>query len=172
MLFLVGFSLSAESGKIKAGGAYWGEMITHPGISFFFDFPLAENDFTSTSFRIRTGGYIHRTYSQNLFIAPEILYRIYLPSDFYLELEGGGGYLFSRPDTDVYQYDMSTGTFSKTISGFHYFMPIAGINAGRSLVLGDKEIDIFGGLKAFAAYPFNNDWGIHPVFEFGMAGAL
>lgn len=131
--------------------AYYGEMITHPGMKVGVDYRLKK----WTKSKLKKGGnqteitkryllspsigfYYHRRYQTGVFLIPEIKYQKTHAKGRYIEMGLGAGYLRTIiPNT--YTVDSNDGV-DKTSAGYNYFATNLFFTYGNKLRIGNSGV--------------------------------
>jgi hypothetical protein len=115
-----------------AGGGYFGELITHPGVSVFGElvFNHSENQILN---RISFIYYLHPYQSHNFIFLPELVYRRWTSRLRFFEFALGAGVQHQSPASIV--YTPTDDGFEETGGGYFYFAPSIGLRYGRSFRL-------------------------------------
>ena len=141
-------------------------MVTHPGMSMNLDYRLGENHGFVTEADL--GHYWHRDYSRNVFAITGIGYYFSIKEKNIVQIIAGPGWQAQRPDAAVWLYD--NGTFTSDNSWWHFFVPSASLEYARLIDISESKnkIEISTGFRLYWQYPFNDQWMMHPVFQFGI----
>jgi hypothetical protein len=158
------------STKFAVMGAYYGEMITHPGFSVGMEYYFFENRWFAAFVSPQVGWYIHPRNHQALFIEGDIGTRFTARFGLFGEVLGGLGY-FQRwtHGGRVYSQD-SDGSISSTFAAGSASLKVNGrLGLGWDFARNNLlPIAAFIRFGVFGEYPYNNYMLLHSSFEAGV----
>lgn len=158
------------STKFAVMGAYYGEMITHPGFSAGMEYYFFENRWFAAFVSPQVGWYIHPRNHQALFIEGDIGTRFTARFGLFGEVLGGLGY-FQRwtHGGRVYSQDSDGSISSRFAAGSANLKVNGRLGLGwdfaRNNLLPIAAVVRFG---VFGEYPYNNYMLLHASFEAGV----
>lgn len=158
------------STKFAVMGAYYGEMITHPGFSVGMEYYFFENRWFAAFVSPQVGWYIHPRNHQALFIEGDIGTRFTARFGLFGEVLGGLGY-FQRwtHGGRVYSQDSDGSISSRFAAGSANLKVNGRLGLGWDLARNNLlPIAAFIRFGVFGEYPYNNYMLLHSSFEAGV----
>jgi hypothetical protein len=158
------------STKFAVSGAYYGELITHPGFSLGMEYYFFENRWFAAFVSPQVGWYIHPRNHFALFIEGNIGARFTAKFGLFGELLGGlgyfhrwtaGGRVYSRDSDGSISSRFAVGAAKLKVNGRLGF----GWDFARNNLL---PIAAFVRVGVFGEYPYNNYMLLHASFEAGV----
>ncbi len=173
LLLLAWFPANSEiisphpASQVETG--YFGETVTHPGVTVSLGMNLFSNEWYSISPKIKMGWYIHRRNHHGLQLSAGLLQKAYLPGGLGMELESLVGLLNTIPDGEVLQYDDQGDLVQDAALWNPKLMISASWGIHYSLMAASSiPVEPFIRVGAFLEYPFNSLWLPHAVVETGV----
>ena len=158
------------STKFAVMGAYYGEMITHPGFSIGMEYYFFENRWFAAFVSPQVGWYIHPRNHQALFIEGDIGTRFTARFGLFGEVLGGLGY-FQRwtHGGRVYSQDSDGSISSRFAAGSANLKVNGRLGLGWDFARNNLlPIAAFIRFGVFGEYPYNNYMLLHSSFEAGV----
>lgn len=169
ILFLLSVCRLFSIGDISLG--YYGEVISHPGISVSLTQTFFEYKEVSLNIREEVVAYTHPR-NHNM-----VGFNIYLPLSFFTnykvsgEIFIGSGYLMKFTNSEKVYYGDRTGEVkSKDYVLFHRFSLNVGVGFSIKLFeFRERSVGLYVRPLAFWEYPVSNNFLIHPVLSIGVS---
>lgn len=153
--------------KFSVGVGYFGEMLAHPGLTFFSEVASKK---TQNQFLVRFNliGYRHIGHTQNLLVLPEFIFRRNTENLAYVEASVGTGALYQKADSKVIEYNQ--GFFTEVKRGWFHFTPSFGLRYGHVLQLNKgKTIVPSVGMRLYYLTQFNDTSLMRAALDISVA---
>ncbi len=155
--------------------AYFGEFVTHPGVTISAERYLFNNGTYQVFVGAQAGGYVHRRNHTGLFVGLETGHRITMKSGLFFDQHLGLGYLHTFLNGgDVFEADALRGAYEVKDGGRGHVMPSVSVGTGWTFRdgAGQPRWSVFARPVVFWQYPFNNYALVHPALQAGATYLL
>ncbi len=156
--------------KLPLTVCYFGETITHPGLSVGTELSLNGNAVHNLFVTANIGSYLHVRNHAALFINTEFGYRITARSGYYFEVLAGAGYMHTWLDGTVYEIGDDGLVYEIADPGRPAFMPsvTVGLFGWDFSKKNLGNFRTFIRLQAFGQYPYNTVMLPHLALQAGV----
>jgi hypothetical protein len=149
--------------------AFFGETLSHPGISVNIEYGLLNAGSYSLSLAAETGWYVHPRNHSAFFLGGGISNRLSGSSPLWCDLALLGAYLSSVPDGEVYSRDANGLVAPAGAPVGNKLMVLARIGAGFAIGPSSGiHVSPYLRLGVFGEYPFNGYLYPHLFVETGV----
>lgn len=168
LVFLsVTLSISADERYLSV--AYFGELVSHPGIVLSIENPILSRNNSNIFWTIRGGGYNHYMSNSTLFIGSEFGYRKNWNSGFDFHSQIGISYMHKFLDSPIYEVSSESELVRVKDYGTSHLMPNISLGFGYTFNRGKgREVNIFSRTEIFGEYPYNTYILPHVSFCLGF----
>jgi len=136
--------------------AYFGELLTHPGLKISLELPFYTNNSNEYFAIIKGGGYFHYLNHTSIFVGSEFGYRHYFKNGFDFHSLIGIGYMHKILGATIYEVSGSGELLEIPNYGSSHLMPNIEIGFGYIIARdSDNPINIYSRTEIFGEYPYN-----------------
>ena len=163
--------LSAQH-AFSYGLGYFGENITHPGITLQVEYSSTSDAKFKVPLRANLGGYLHKRSNNAAFFEIGTGLRFKPKTHFYMGFGGGVGLIASWYDSDlgVFEVDFEGNITEASNFGGIDFMPSVNFDFGYIFTGNDNtQGTLWARPKAFWQYPSNERFLFHYALEIGYS---
>lgn len=135
---------------------YFGELITHPGLTVSLELPFYENGGNQLFITVRCGGYFHYLNHTALFVGSEFGYRYTFKNGLDIHTMIGVGYMHKFLGGTIYEVTDSGELVVVSDYDSPHFMPNLAFGFGYTFVKDSKNpINLYSRIEIFGEYPYN-----------------